>query len=226
MHRLTAGIAALLGIWCCATALAAAPASPSVDVRNLITVTQFHTTGLDMLSPQQLDALNLWLDYYLGAQPEASPAPVDVRNVITVGEFDRTGLDKLSPAQLAAFNDWLNQYRGMHKVSAAPPSAAVSLPISKVTAPAAAAFGAETMPRKESLATPERIETRMAGVFTGWSGNTVFTLENGQVWQQAGTGYFTNVRLDHPSVVIKKLGFGYLLTLPGHGETVFVRRIK
>lgn len=226
MHRLKAGMAALLGIWCCATVLAAPTASPTVDVRNLITVSQFHATGLDTLSPQQLEALNLWLGHYLGSQSAASSTPVDVRNVITVSEFDQAGLDKLAPAQLAAFNNWLNQYLGTHTVSAVPPAAAISPPVSKAMTPAAAAFGAETMPRRESLATPERIETRMAGIFTGWSGNTVFTLENGQEWQQAGTGYFTNVRLDHPQVVIKKLGFGYLLTLPGHGETVFVRRIK
>ncbi|MBU6420681.1 MAG: hypothetical protein KGL98_01335 [Gammaproteobacteria bacterium] len=226
MHRLTAGIAALLGFWCCATVLAAPAASQSVDVRNLITVSQFHASGLDTLSPPQLEALNLWLGHYLASQPAASSTPVDVRNVITVGEFDRTGLDKLSPAQLAAFNDWLDQYLGTHRVSAAPLSAAMSPPVSQAKAPVAASFGADTMPRKENSATPERIETRLAGVFTGWSGNTVFTLENGQQWQQAGTGYFTNVRLDHPQVVIKKLGFGYLLTLPGHGETVFVRRIK
>lgn len=219
-------MAALLGVCCCATALAAPVTSQTVDVRNLITVTQFHASGLDTLSPPQIEALNLWLDRYLGSQPAAASAPVDVRNVITVGEFDRTGLDKLSPAQLAAFNDWLNQYLGTHRASAAPPSAAVSPPASKATVPAAAGFGADTMPRKGNPATPERIETRLAGVFTGWTGNTVFTLENGQEWQQAGTGYFTNVRLDHPRVVIKKLGFGYLLTLPGHGETVFVRRIK
>lgn len=226
MHRLTAGMAALLGIWGCATVLAAPAAAPTADVRNLITVSEFHASGLDTLSPPQLTALNLWLGHYLGSQPAAASTPVDVRNVITVSEFDQTGLDKLAPAQLAAFNNWLNQYLSTQRVSAAPPSTAMSPAVSKATVSAAAGFGADTMPRKENPATPERIETRMTGVFTGWTGNTVFTLENGQVWQQAGTGYFTNVRLDHPQVVIKKLGFGYLLTLPGHGETVFVRRIK
>ncbi|MDE2345726.1 MAG: hypothetical protein KGL13_04585, partial [Gammaproteobacteria bacterium] len=73
---------------------------------------------------------------------------------------------------------------------------------------------------------PSRIESHIAGHFTGWTGNTVFKLENGQIWKQAATGYFTNIDLDNPEVVIKKLTFGYLLTLPGHGETVFVRRVK
>jgi len=32
--------------------------------------------------------------------------------------------------------------------------------------------------------------------------------------------------MQNPEVVIKKLHFGYLLTLPGRGETVFVVRLQ
>jgi len=110
-------------------------------------------------------------------------------------------------------------------------SHASSVPLAAASTSAAVAsgianFGADTMAPKESSREPNRIESRIAGQFTGWTGDTVFTLENGQVWKQAATGYYTNIQLDHPRVVIKKLSFGYLLTVPGHGETVFVRRIK
>ncbi|MGH8281400.1 MAG: hypothetical protein ACRERZ_04325 [Gammaproteobacteria bacterium] len=157
--------------------------------------------------------------------------PVDIRDLMTVTEFDQAGLNKLSPDELKAFNAWLNRYLSS-RTKAAPSTAvehaattSVAVPAA-VASPAVANFGADTMAPKESSQTPTRIETRIAGSFTGWSGDTVFKLENGQVWQQAATGFFTDVKLDHPQVVIKKLAFGYLLTLPGHGETVFVRRIK
>ena len=221
MRKLTAGLVGLLGMWYCTAALAAPSPSQPVDVRNLITVTQFHEAGLETLSPQQLDALNSWLTGFLSTHPHA---PVDVRSVITVTQFDQTGLDKLSSGQMAAFNNWLDQYLSARTVgatvSAKPP------PAPQTAASAVASFGADTMKPRENPATPDHIESRIAGMFTGWDGDTIFKLENGQVWQQAGTGYFTNVNLDHPEVVIKKLMFGYLLTLPGHGETVFVRRIK
>jgi hypothetical protein len=157
-----------------------------------------------------------------------TPAPktMDIRDLMNVTQFDKAGLNKLTPEEIKALNAWLNQY--LNACTATPVKAtasrnAASLP---VAASSTAGFGADSMTPKESPLEPARMETRIAGLFTGWTGDTVFKLENGQIWKQAATGYFTNVELDHPEVVIKKLSFGYLLTLPGHGETVFVRRIK
>ena len=222
MRELKVGVMGLFGMWCCTAVLAAPGPSQAIDVRNLITVTEFHEAGLDTLAPRQLGALNNWLTGYLSTHPHA---PVDVRSVITVTQFNQTGLDKLSSGQIDAFNNWLNQYLSTRTAgptaSPMPPP-----PAPRTAASAVASFGADTMRPKRNPATPHHIESRIAGMFTGWDGDTIFKLENGQVWRQAGTGYFTNVKLDHPRVVIKKLMFGYLLTLPGHGETVFVRRIK
>lgn len=219
MRGLKAIAGGLLLASLCITVYAAAPASAALDVRNIITVTQFHQTGLDSLSPGQLTALNQWLTQFLSAHPSA---PLDVRSHITVTQFSQTGLDKLSPQQLAAFDAWLDQY--VRTLSAAP--SAVPPKTQLPATPAGPEFGAEALPHAGNSTAPERLETRIRGPFTGWDGNTLFELENGQIWQQAGTGYFTNVTLQSPLVVIKKLAFGYLLTLPGHGETVFVRRIK
>ena len=165
------------------------------------------------------------------AGPPASK-PVDVRDLMSVTQYDQAGLNKLSPGELTALNAWLNHYLGTRaQATAAFPVAQVaSPPAAAVPAAAArsavASFGADTMAPMESADEPRRIETRIAGLFTGWTGDTVFPLENGQVWKQAASGYYTDARLNHPRVVIKKLVFGYLLTLPGHSETVFVRRIK
>lgn len=148
--------------------------------------------------------------------------PVDVRDLMSVTQFHDTGLDKLTPQELATFNSWFNSYLHQASQSATVDVPAAAVPSVTTTRPSAAAFGSEQMPDQG----PQEIESRIDGVLRGWTGNTVFKLENGQVWQQAGPGYETDVRLDHPQVVIKKLAFGYLLTLPGNSETVFVRRIK
>lgn len=233
MRGLQVGVVALFAICVCGATLAAAPGATPLDVRNVISVSEFHQTGLDILSPDELQAFNRWLSATLKSNVLLEPASVsatslDVRDLMSVTEYHRTGIDKLSPVQLKALNAWLQAYVGER---APTPSAGVASPsLSSSSAPAgvsaAAGFGADTMAPRENPATPERIETRIAGRFTGWTGNTVFKLENGQVWKQAATGYFTNIELDNPQVIIKKLGFGYLLTLPGHGATVFVRRIK
>ncbi|MDE2070586.1 MAG: hypothetical protein KGJ04_04915 [Gammaproteobacteria bacterium] len=231
MRGWQAGVVALFAICGCSATLAASPAATPLDVRNVITVSEFHQTGLDVLSPDELQAFNRWLSATLNANAALEPASVsatslDARDLMSVTEYHRTGVDKLSPGQLKSLNAWLNQYvqeRAGTSPAAAPPAPS---PNAHAAVSGAAGFGADTMAPKENPAAPEHIETRIAGRFTGWTGNTVFKLENGQVWKQAGTGYFTDIELDHPQVIIKKLGFGYLLTLPGHGATVFVRRVK
>lgn len=239
-------MAALAG----AAAWAAPAAAASVDVRNMITVSQFSQTGLDKLSPAELQAFNTWLGQFLDSPAAATAANADtapdVRNYMSVNAYNQSGLANLSPGQLAALNAWFGQYLKGHTQPASAPQAApapamqaapapVPVPVIVPSAPQSAAasstsatgtFGMDSMSPEQNTETPKRIESRIVGEFNGWNGNTVFKLENGQVWQQAATGYYTDVRLENPPVVIKKLLFGYLLTLPGQGETVFVRRIK
>ena len=157
----------------------------------------------------------------------AADKTLDVRDLMTASQFHQTGLDKLSPEELGAFNAWLAAY------GHAPVAQTVLVPAVAVavTTPApVAATGTQARFGQEMLTPDQRgepavIETHILGHFTGWSGNTVFTLENGQVWQQASPGEF-ETHLDDPKVVIKKLGFGYLLTIPGQGATVFIKRIR
>ena len=165
------------------------------------------------------------------AQPAAKP--VDIRDLMTASQFDNAGLSKLSPQQIQAFNAWLNSYlhtaaetvtAGKPVMPPAPQNTAAATPVIAPAAVNATSFGADTLPSRENEAA--QIDSYIAGAFTGWTGETVFKLDNGQLWKQAGPGYFIDVRLQHPHVVIKKLAFGYLLTLPGHSETVFVRRLQ
>jgi len=156
----------------------------------------------------------------------AADKPLDVRDLVTANQFHQMGLDKLSPEELAAFNSWLATYGHAQAASIAPAAAlapsVVSLPAPAAATGNAASFGQATLPAEER-GEPKLIETRILGTFTGWSGRAVFTLENGQVWAQAEPGVF-ETHLQDPEVVIKKLAFGYLLTIPGQSATVFVRR--
>ena len=165
----------------------------------------------------------------------AADKPLDVRDVMTASQFHATGLDKLTPEQMAAFNAWLAGYThtpvattavaaAVAVPAAAPmPAAPVAVPTPAPSAASTASFGKESM-TSEQRGEPDRIESRILGTFTGWDGRSVFKLENGQVWQQADSSSY-EVTLQDPKVVIKRLGLGYLLTLPGHSGTVFVRRV-
>lgn len=168
----------------------------------------------------------------------AADKPVDVRDLMTATQFHTTGLDKLTPQELAAFNAWLAAY-GQASTPAATPAAAAPVPV-PAAAPAVAAplattsaapaassvsnFGKEML-SGELRGEPKRIESQIVGSFSGWHGNTLFKLANGQVWQQTDSSSYDS-NLQNPQVVIKRLGFGYLLTLTGHGATVFVKRVQ
>ncbi len=74
---------------------------------------------------------------------------------------------------------------------------------------------------------PEEIHSTIPGEFKGWSGKTVFKLENGQVWKQVDPGRKVVFKATNPKVTIKKAVFGsYRLKIEGLNSTLAVRRIK
>jgi len=153
------------------------------------------------------------------AQP-ACGHPPDIRNLMSVREYTQSGLDKLSQKQLDALNAWLANY--MHALCSPPPEPQQA-PAEK-TAPAGGNFGNPPPAHHEEVNTTDRIVSHIAGEFHGWTGQTKFQLTNGQVWIQAGPGYY-ETDMKSPKVVIKKLLIGYILQVNGNGKEVFVRRI-
>ncbi len=91
---------------------------------------------------------------------------------------------------------------------------------------AVAEFGAE--PVKEPPVTT--IEARLVGDFNGWSGKTVFTLDNGQVWQQTNNyirDYKPRSPIPQPKVTISKGMIGsYNMRVQGVKRIVQVKRVK
>ena len=70
------------------------------------------------------------------------------------------------------------------------------------------------------------ITSRIIGQFDGWSGDTVFRLENGQVWRQSGNG-FLKVSMNNPRVTIEKAVFGgFRLSVEGYNSRVKVKRVQ
>lgn len=178
-------------------AFGALAADKPVDVRDLMTATQFHTTGLDKLTPQELSAFNAWLAAYAQAAAPAAAAPAAASTAGIASPMPPSSLAAVTPAATPA---------------PAPPATSAS------------SFGQEMLSGEER-GEPKRIESYIVGTFTGWTGHTEFKLENGQVWQQADSSVY-EAKLENPAVVIKRLGFGYLLTLSGHGATCFVKRVQ
>lgn len=127
-------------------------------------------------------------------------------------DFENAGLQKLSADELAFLNRWL-QERGL------------SAPAANAAGVAGAADRIGLPPARDP--SNEIVRSRLLGSFRGWSGNTVFRLENGQVWQQTDGGRLAGVNLDSPPVTIRKSLFGaWYLSVEGYNTRAKVQRLE
>lgn len=116
--------------------------------------------------------------------------------------------------------------------------AATERPSSNDTAPDARTVDIETALREsekklaEAVARlapagdgPDLIETNIEGEFSGWQGDTIFKLSNGQIWQQVTLNYAYHYAF-RPKVLIIKTYGAYKMKVDGVSGTIFVKRIK
>jgi len=91
---------------------------------------------------------------------------------------------------------------------------------------AVAEFGAEQIEEPPITL----LEGRLVGDFNGWTGKTVFTLDNGQVWRQTNNNlrdYKPRSPIPQPKVTISKGLFGsYNMQVDGVKRIVQVKRVK
>lgn len=124
-------------------------------------------------------------------------------------QFKAAGLDKLDENELKQLNAWFNG----EKTVVVEKTVIVEKPVeSGMAAPKPAT---------------DDINSRLVGEFKGWRGNTTFTLENGQVWQQADTKEMYAKKLVNPAVRLTYSSLaGWRLQVEGYGSWVKVKRVK
>lgn len=69
------------------------------------------------------------------------------------------------------------------------------------------------------------IESRIDGTFEGWSGETVFKLLNGQIWQQSSYAYTYHYAY-RPEVLIYAGSGGCKMIVEGVSDSISVKRLK
>ena len=153
-------------------------------------------TGIDSLSTDELDALNQWLIERFDQVQETVSA--EVRE-----EVREELLEEVREAD-AAEREAEIERRVAIEVEAAKQEIAKAPPEPEVSEP---------------------FEAEIVGPFSGWSGKTVFTLSNGQVWRQrSGSNYRHTAK--GQAVAVKKNFLGlWTLTVLSSGRTVGVYRI-
>ena len=195
------------------------------------------------------------LTVLLVSVPAKAQNPDGLLEAMTRQEREAAGLNKLSAEEQRYLEAWLRQRLAVEEstqLSNPTPSPMVASPDAEQSVGAAgsdtsdAAMEAEIERRvaieveaaiskaKEDeeaeeaareAALNEPFEAEIVGPFSGWSGKTVFTLSNGQVWRQRNGSDYRHTAQGQ-TVAVKKNFMGYwTLKVLSSGRTVGVRRI-
>ncbi len=122
--------------------------------------------------------------------------------VMTPDELRATGVATLTPAQRVALDRWLNKY---------------TLTLARVLK--------GTSPAGTRADCSPAVESNISGEFAGWSGETIFKLDNGQIWEQAEYDYMYSYQY-HPDVTIYATTSGCRMKVEDEEDTLLVHRIK
>jgi len=138
----------------------------------------------------------------VGAASDSGERFPGIEALMTDQQLSETGVKNLSAQELDALNRWLIQYTARD----APVLKSRNTEVRKVV--------------------NEGVKSRISGEFTGWTGDTVFRLENGQVWQQR-YGKKWKTRLNNPQVVITRNFLGsFEMKVIDADRSIGVRRIN
>ncbi len=84
-------------------------------------------------------------------------------------------------------------------------------------------FGLRKNTAKKEL---EEIHSRIDGEFKGWSGKTIFKLQNGQIWKQKGQEKVYHRSMNPEVTIFRGVFGGFRLKVEGVNARVYVKRIK
>jgi hypothetical protein len=126
---------------------------------------------------------------------------------MTPQELRDTGVGNLTASQRLALDAWLNQYtvRVIQIATNQKPNSQTRTTVNSRCSPA--------------------IESTISGDFEGWEGETVFKLDNGQIWKQTEYAYTYSYSY-RPDVTIYQTSTGCRMKVEDEDETILVTRIK
>lgn len=134
---------------------------------------------------------------------------LSMEQVMTKGELAETGISSLSPAQRVALDVWLNRYTA-HVI--------------RIISTKEHSTPVPNLNTTSGGCTPA-IESAISGEFKGWDGETIFKLNNGQIWQQAEYDYMYSYSYS-PDVTIYSTQSGCRMKVEDEEETIIVKRLK
>jgi hypothetical protein len=144
--------------------------------------------------------LTVHASFALATETGAFPG---VKKLMDEGEYEAAGLEKLSPAERDALNQWLIKYTAFE-------------------APLILRTNEEVKQVEEGF----ELIAHIKQPFKGWTGKSVFYMDNGEVWAQRQGGQYLYTGTETAVVIDKNyLGF-HVMTLTATGKAVGVKRVR
>jgi hypothetical protein len=165
-----------------------------------VTVSRFLIPVFLTLALSIAGLFNTGLSSARAADGESPP----VESLMTPEDFSASGLDKLTDAERAHLSEWLVRYRQGATEGPAPPKT----------------------PEQRAEEREIEIAAKVVPAFKGWSGKTIFRLDNGQIWRQRQPGKLRYSGDDSTVVIYQNLLGGYMLKHNDSGRAVGVKRIE
>ena len=187
-----------------------------------------HAAAISLLIP-------LWMPTTASADTDFQP----LEQAMTKEERSQSGVDSLTAEQRKFLNNWLQQRYGPDTTNmreAAGSSADTTVQLSSqstkekvIEAEVERRVAQELATRKQPATVAAKngpFEATLVGDFTGWRGETVFRLDNGQVWRQRSSSQYRHRGNDQRVKFDKNWMGGWEMTVVSSGKSVLVSKVK
>ena len=171
----------------------------------------------------------------------------EIQTLMAPEDFSASGLDKLTDAEREHLSGWVARYREGAIIGPTVPGKQREEAAAAATAATAATAAAqETTPETTTSTTEEypggyttqeqkqkekekkvkyELVAKVVPAFIGWSGKTVFVLDNGQVWRQRTPGSLRYSGSDSTVIITQNILGKFLMEHQDTGRSIGVRRI-
>ena len=165
----------------------------------------------------------------------------NVESAMSPEERLKSGMDTLTAEQRKFLNDWLKENYGRPTESVVTrttadgrselPEQPAKLEATPETVEAevdrrVAAKLADKSESKKTKQPESAFEARLKSDFTGWTGKTIFKLDNGQVWRQRSSANYRHRGSDRRVKFKKNWMGGWEMTVVSSRKTVLVRKVQ
>ena len=173
--------------------------------------------------------------------PASASESENIESAMSAEERLKSGVDTLTAEQRQFLNEWLKEHYGRRsesdvtRITADDRSELSEQPAKLEATPEAieaevdrrvAAKLADKRESKNTKQSESAFEARLTGDFTGWSGKTIFKLDNGQVWRQRSSANYRHRGSDRRVKFKKNWMGGWEMTVVSSGKTVLVRKVR